>query len=123
MDVTATTKNVRQAASKGRGVIARVRGLSASDALKIATESHSKAARVIEKTLKSAIANAQNNGKLAPESLWVRLAVIDEGSRSGRYWPRSRGMARPITKRTSHVKIVLTDESRGGRGKAKASGA
>jgi large subunit ribosomal protein L22 len=122
MDVTATTKYVRQAASKGRGVIARVRGLDASSALRIATESHSKSARAIEKTLKSAIANAQNNAKLAPESLWVKQAVIDEGPRSRRYWARSRGMARPITRRTCHVTIVLTDEAKSGRAKAKASG-
>jgi large subunit ribosomal protein L22 len=123
MDVTATTKYVRLAASKGRGVIARIRGLDASTALKIATESHAKAARLIEKTLKSAIANAQNNAKLAAESLWVKLAVIDEGPQSRRYWPRSRGMARPITRRTCHVKIVLTDESKAGGAQARASGA
>jgi large subunit ribosomal protein L22 len=109
MDVSATTKFVRISPTKARDIAARLTGLSAEDALKVTGLSPRKAARAIGKTLKSAIANAESNASLAVNSLSVKKACVDEGPRLRRYWPRARGSASPITKRTSHIMIVLTD--------------
>ena len=111
MEVTAKTKYVRLAASKARGLVKSMRGLPVNEALRIAATSDKKAAVVIGKTLKSAIANAENNAKLSVDELRVKEAVVDEGPSSRRYWPRSRGMVRHIVRRSCHVKIVLTDEA------------
>ena len=109
MDVTATTKYARVSPSKARDIATRLTGLSAEEALKVTALSARKAARIFGKTLKSAIANAENNDSLAVNSLKVKRATVDEGPRLRRYWARSRGSASPIRKRTSHIKIVLTD--------------
>lgn len=111
MDITATTKYVRMPASKARPIVDLVRGLAVADALKITQTSHQKAAKAIGKTLKSAIANAENNAKLSPETLRVKEAAVDEGPSSRRFWPRARGMVRPIIRRTCNIRIVLTDEA------------
>jgi large subunit ribosomal protein L22 len=84
-------------------------GKSASDALELLRFIPRKSARLVEKTLKSAIANATNNAKLAADSLRVKEAVANEGPRLKRWQPKARGSAGPIIKRTSHVQIVLTD--------------
>lgn len=86
-----------------------IQGLSASRALDVLRFIPRKSARIVEKTLKSAIANATNNAKLAADSLQVKLAVANEGPRLKRWQPKARGSAGPIIKRTSHVQIVLTD--------------
>ena len=62
------------------------------------------------KTLKSAVANAENNHQARVESLVVREAVVGEGPTANRFIPKARGSAGPIRKRTSHIRIILTDE-------------
>ena len=71
-----------------------------------------KAARLIEQTLKSAIANAENaeEGSVDRESLTVKEALIGEGPTMRRFRPKARGSAGRIRKRTSHIRIVVTDE-------------
>ena len=69
-----------------------------------------KAAGLIGKTLKSAIANAENNADLRVDTLVVKEATIGEGPTFKRSQPKARGSAGPIRKRTSHIRIVLTDE-------------
>jgi large subunit ribosomal protein L22 len=64
----------------------------------------------VAKTLKSAVANAENNANLRVEKLVVREAVVGEGPTFKRFQPKARGSAGPIRKRTSHIRIVLTDE-------------
>ena len=86
-----------------------IQGLSASRALEVLRFVPRKSARLVEKTLKSAIANATNNASLAPETLRVKEAVANEGPRLKRWQPKARGSAGPIIKRTSHIQIVLTD--------------
>ena len=109
MDVFAITRYVRLSPSKARDLAAKVRGLPVSEALKLTAFSPRKAAFQIGKTLKSAIANATANAHLDVESLRVKQAVVEEGPRMKRFWPRARGSASPILKRTCHVRIVLTD--------------
>ena len=109
MEVSATTKFVRLSPLKARDLARQVQGLPVSEALKIVDFSSKKAAFLIGKTLKSAIANAENNAKLAVDDLTVKTAVVDDGPRLRRYWPRARGSVRPIRRRMSNIKVVLTD--------------
>src|SRR3989454_9892709 len=109
MDVRATTRYQRMSPAKVGQVTRLIQGKSASEALELLRAVPRKSARMIEKTLKSAIANATNNNKLAADSLTVKEAVANEGPRLKRFQPKARGSAGPIIKRTSHIQIVLTD--------------
>ena len=109
MEVKAITKYVRISPSKARDMARAIQGLPVLEALKLTQFSERKAAFQIRKTLKSAIANAENNNNLSADTLTVREAVIEEGPTLKRWWPRARGMVSPIKKRTSHIKITLTD--------------
>ena len=109
MEVSATTKYVRISPSKARDLAQTITGLSVEDALKITEFNVRKAAFQLGKTLKSAIANAENNDDLAAENLFIKVAVVNEGPSMKRFWPRARGMVSPIKKRMSHITIVLTD--------------
>jgi len=109
MEVTAITRNVRMSAQKGRPLARKCQGLTVAAALKVVEFSPRKAADVLSKTLKSAMANARNNASLDVDVLKVSLCVFDEGTRMRRFWPRARGSASPIAKRLCHCKVVLTD--------------
>jgi len=109
MDIEAKTKYARIAPRKARDLARAITGRSVAGALELIEVSERKAAALIGKTLKSAIANAENNHKISADTLRVKSAVVDPGPSLKRFWPRSRGMASPIQKRTSHVWIVLTD--------------
>jgi large subunit ribosomal protein L22 len=109
MEVTAVTKYVRVSPSKARDLIQQLRGKPVAVAMGVTGLSERKAARAICKTLKSAIANAEHNSKLSVDELMVKDVIIDQGPMFKRHWPRARGMVSPILRRTSHIKIVLTD--------------
>lgn len=109
METTAVTKNVRISASKAREVTRLIQGKSLSEAINIVTLVNKKAAGIVKKTLLSAKANAENNHR-ASGQLYVKMAVIGEGPTMKRFQPKARGSAGRINKRTSHVKIVVTDE-------------
>jgi large subunit ribosomal protein L22 len=110
MEVQAISRRVRMSPTKARDFARLIKGKSVTEALRATTISERKAAFQIGKTLKSAIANAESNADLAVDDLRVKEAVIDEGQRMKRYWPRARGMVRHIVKKTCHIKIVLTDD-------------
>ncbi len=95
---------------KAREVTREIQGLPALDALAQLKFIPKKAAPLIAKTLKSAIANAEQNNNLRPEVLVIKEAVIGESTTLKRITPKARGSAGPIRKRTSHIRIVLTDE-------------
>lgn len=97
------------AASKARPLARRLRGLPVAEALALTQFSKMKAAQYLGKTLKSAIANAQNNADMSVDALRVKEAIVDEGPRLKRHWHRARGSASPVMKRLCHVEIVLTD--------------
>lgn len=109
MDIIARTKYVRMSPQKAMDLARAIAGKSVPVALQLTQFSERKAGFEIGKTLKSAIANAENNHKLSADDLWVKQCVIEEGPRLKRFWPRSRGMASPVLKRMSHVRVVLTD--------------
>ena len=110
MQVHAITRNVRMSAQKMREVVRQIQGLPALHAQAVLAVVPRKGARLVAKTLKSAIANAENNKSLKPESLKVKEAVAGTATTMRRFTPKARGSAGPILKRNCHIKIVLTDE-------------
>ena len=110
MLVRSTTKYARISPKKARHVVREIQGLSVSDALDTLTYTPKKSAHLIGKTLKSAIANAENNHELSADELIIKEATIGEGPTLKRFKPRARGSAGAIRKRTSHIFITLTDE-------------
>ena len=110
MQVRSTYRFARISAFKAREVTREIQGLPASDALNLLRFVPKKAAGLVRKTLASAVANAENNNNLNVENLVVQEAVVGEGPTAKRFQPKARGSAGPIRKRTSHIKIILTDE-------------
>ena len=94
---------------KAREVTRQIIGLPALKAKAILDVVPRKSARVVAKTLASAIANAENNAKVDPATLWVKDAAAQTAARMKRFTPKARGSAGPIIKRNCHIKIVLTD--------------
>ncbi len=109
MEVQAITRNVRMSAQKVREVVRQIQGLSAQHAVAVLAVVPRKSARLVAKTLKSAIANAENNRGLKPEALRVKVAVAGTATTMKRFVPKARGSAGPILKRSCHIKIVLSD--------------
>src|SRR3954452_7473226 len=110
MQIRAIYRGAHISAFKCREVTREIQGLPVAAALDLLTFTPRKAARLIEKTLKSAIANAENNNQLRADRLVVQEAVVGEGPTAKRFQPKARGSAGPIRKRTSHIRIILTDE-------------
>ena len=110
MQVRSTYRFARISAFKAREVTREIQGLPASDALNLLRFVPKKAAGLVRKTLASAVANAENNNNLNVENLVIQEAVVGEGPTAKRFQPKARGSAGPILKRTSHIRIILTDE-------------
>ncbi len=108
----AIQRSTRQSPYKMRLVIDQIRGKRVNDALALLKFSKKHAAKQIEKTLSSAVANAEYKAREANESidvddLFVLRAVINEGTPIRRFMPAAQGRATPIRKRTSHVEIEV----------------
>ena len=110
MQVSSTYRYAKISAFKAREVTRAIQGLPVSAALDLVAFSPKKAAAMISKTLKSAIANAENNANLRVDELVVKEAIVGEGPTMKRMMTRARGSGSPIRKRTSHIRIILTDE-------------
>lgn len=115
MQVEAKTRFVRIAPSKMRDLARAIQGRSVGEALRIAEFNARKGSTFLGKTLKSAIANAENNAGLSADDLVVSRAIVEQGPSMKRWWPRARGSASPILKKTSHIRIVLTDKKAAGK--------
>lgn len=109
MAIKAESKYSRISAFKAREVTRHIQGRPALDALEMLDFYPQKAARMVGKTLKSAIANAENNESIDPQTLFVKEAVVGEGPTFKRFRPKARGSAGAIRKRTSHIKIILEE--------------
>ena len=110
MEVRSIYKYARISPFKVREVTREIQGLPVSAALDLLAFTPKKAAFLIGKTLKSAIANAENNANLKPDGLVVKEAIVGEGPTLKRIMARARGSTSQILKRTSHIRIVLSDE-------------
>ncbi|MDD3695073.1 MAG: 50S ribosomal protein L22 [Lentisphaeria bacterium] len=113
MEKTALSKYVRISPSKAREVARLIQGKPALLAMTTVKLIPRKAARLIEQTLKSAIANAENdaNNRVDSSRLYVKEAIINEGPTLKRFIPKARGSAGRIRKRSSHIRIVVSDRA------------
>lgn len=110
MQVSSTYRYAKISAFKAREVTRAIQGLPVSAALDLVAFSPKKAAALISKTLKSAVANAENNANLRVDGLVVKEATVGEGPTMKRMMTRARGSGSTIRKRSSHIRIILTDE-------------
>jgi len=106
-DAKAVLRYVRMTPRKVRLVVDLIRGREVSEALTLLRYLPRAAARVVEKVLQSAVANAAVKELGEPESLKVSRAFVDGATTLKRFQPRSMGRANPIHKRSSHVTIVV----------------
>jgi large subunit ribosomal protein L22 len=109
MEARAMSRHLRIAPRKARGVVDLIRGKSVGDALMVLDFLPRKAARLVAKTLKSVIANAESQQRVDVDRLYVRRITVDGGATLKRFMPRAHGRATPIHKRTSHITIVVDE--------------
>jgi large subunit ribosomal protein L22 len=109
METRACTRHVRIAPQKARLVVDLIRGKRVEDAIGILEFNARRASRVIAKTLKAAIANAETTQNLDVDRLYVKAAFVDAAGTQKRFLPRAHGRATRIVKRSSHVTIVVDE--------------
>ena len=117
MEVHAITRNVSMSAQKMREVVRQIQGLPQEHAKAVLRVVPRKSARLVLKTLLSAIANAEDLKRnkdeykgLDTDNLWIKEAVAGTATTLKRFTPKARGSAGPILKRTCHIEIVLSDD-------------
>lgn len=113
MQVQAKTKNLRISAQKVRLAANKIRGKSVPKAIEILTYAETKSAKLMLKTLESAIANAEHNEGADIDELVVSECYVDEGATMKRMRARAKGRANQILKRSSHITVKLSDETGG----------
>lgn len=109
MEARAIAKYVRIAPRKVQIVADLVRGKSVDEAVAILKYTPKKGAKVLEKVVNSAIANAENNLDLDRENLYISEVYANEGPTLKRWRPRAQGRAFQILKRTSHIGVVVKE--------------
>jgi large subunit ribosomal protein L22 len=109
MEVHAKSKNVRISPRKVRLVLQTLKGRRIAEAVAILQNLPMPVARKVEKIVKSAAANAENNYQLSPEDLRITQAYANEGSRLRRFRAGPRGRAKPWVRRFAHITIVVED--------------
>lgn len=112
MESRAITRNIGVPATKVRQIIDLIRGKQVEEAMTILSFCSRHVAKIVEKTLHSAIANATNQdveNPVDPEGLVVKRVFADEGRDLKRIMPRARGSADRIKKRQSHLTVVVGD--------------
>lgn len=109
MPVTAKLRYLRIAPRKVRLVADLIRRKSVGEAQSILNFTTKKAAPVLLKLLKQAIANAKANFQLEEKNLYISKILVDEGPKYKRWMPRARGIASPIQKKTSHLTLILDE--------------
>lgn len=108
----AIARYIRISSRKVKVVIDLIRGKRVKDALNILRYTPKAASTVVEKLLRSAIANAENNLGLDADDLYVAEIYADQGPTLKRVHPRAQGRAYRIRKRTSHITIILDEMKR-----------
>ncbi|MCA0454735.1 MAG: 50S ribosomal protein L22 [Chloroflexi bacterium] len=109
MKVQAKSSYLSISPQKIRLVADKVRGMAAKQAVTVLEFMPQKGAELVQKTLKSAIANAENNYDLNPDNLVVETIYAGDGPRLKRMKAGARGRSKPRVKRTSHLMIVLNE--------------
>ena len=115
MEARAKARYVRVTPRKARRVVDLIRGLPADQAQAVLQFSPQAASEPVGKVLASAIANADASGGRGDRGmLWVRRAWVDEGPTFKRFRPRAQGRGYRINKRTSHITVIVSDDTEGG---------
>jgi large subunit ribosomal protein L22 len=109
MEVTAKGKNVRISPRKVRLVLETIKGRRIDEAVAILRNLPMPVAKKVEKIVKSAAANAENNYSLVTDDLRIKAAYADEGTRLHRFRAAPRGRAKPWMRRFAHITIVVED--------------
>lgn len=109
----AVARTVRIAPRKVRLVLDLIRGKQVGEAVAILNHTPKAASPVVEKVLKSAVANAEHNYEMDINSLVVTEAYANEGPTLKRFRPRAQGRASAINKRTSHITVILSEKKEG----------
>ena len=107
MAAQATLRYLRIAPRKVRVVANLIRGRTVEDAMNLLTFTNKRAAPVLRKLLTSAVANAEQDGELDTDRLYVAEITVDQGPTLKRWRPRAQGRAYRINKKTSHVTVIL----------------
>lgn len=110
MEARAVAKFVRIGPRKVRKFLPLIRGKSVDEALEALGTYGSTSTEALQKCLRSAAANAENNHGMSPDELWVSKAIVDEGFRIPRIKPRARGRADRFHRLTCHITVVVSDE-------------
>jgi large subunit ribosomal protein L22 len=109
METRAVAKYLRISPIKVRMITGALKGKKAEEAMNMLAFAPKKAARMVHKVLKSAVANASQNKNIDVDSLIIKVVCVDEGPVLKRFIPRAMGRATPILKRTSHVTVILKE--------------
>ncbi|GAB3294697.1 50S ribosomal protein L22 [Parasphingorhabdus pacifica] len=117
----ARARFVRVTPMKARRVVELIKGRSASEALAVLQFAPQAASGPVSKVLASAVANAENNLSLDPDTLFVNAAFVDEGPTLKRFQPRAQGRAYRIRKRTSHITVEVESRQPKTAGKSRKS--
>ncbi len=112
MQTSAVLRGVRLSAQKGRLVADQIRGLAVDKALNILKYSPKKGARIIQKVVESAIANAEHNDGADIDELRITRIFVDQGPVFKRFRPRAKGRASKILKPTCHISVTVGDLSK-----------
>jgi large subunit ribosomal protein L22 len=112
MEARAIRRYAQLSAQKARLVVDLIRGKSVEDALGILEYTPKRGARLVAKTLRSAVANAEHEQRVDVDALYVKRAFVDEGPTAKRFLQRAHGRATPLFKRTSHITVVVDERGR-----------
>jgi large subunit ribosomal protein L22 len=110
MEVAATPRYARVSPRKVRLLLEHLPGQSIEDALNMLKFVPTPSARLLEKVVKSAAANAENNYDMVPGDLYIKSALAGDARRLKRFRPRARGRVSPILRRTSHITVVVGEK-------------
>lgn len=109
MQSKAVAKTVRIAPRKVRLILDLVRGKEVGEAISILKLTNKRSSPVVEKLVKSAVANAEHNYDMDIDNLYISEIYADEGPTLKRFRPRAQGRATKINKRTSHITVVVEE--------------
>ncbi|TLG77422.1 50S ribosomal protein L22 [Culicoidibacter larvae] len=109
-EAKAEARMVRVTARKARLVVDLIRGKNVGEAFSVLYHTNKAASPIVEKVLKSAVANAEHNYNMNIDDLYVKAVYVNEGPTLKRYRPRAKGQASSIFKRTSHITVVVAEK-------------
>lgn len=106
-DAYAVLRYARVSPRKMLMIVDSIKGKKALDSLELLKAMKKRAARVLEKVLRSAIANAEHNSKIPADQLYIKTIIVGRGPMYRRWKPSAYGRATPIRRRTSHIAVLL----------------